>query len=321
MANIAAPVLRRSKLRKVAATIFILLFCLVVAVIWWNVSLTPLNPLDKSTKTFTVSRGDGVREVAKKLRDQSIIRDQVAFFLLVKKLGIEKNIQAGTFALSPSMSAGEIAAGLQVGKEDTKITIPEGWRTEQILEYLEKNSFAATQSAAVFARSEGYYFPDTYLVPKQITANQIFALMRDNFGQKVSFPVTREQLIIASLVEREAKNTPDRPLVASVIYNRLQSGMALDIDATVQYAIGYTHSDGWWKKELTPSDIKFKSPYNTYQNPGLPPGPICNPGLSAIQAAINPATTDYYFYLSDKSGQMHYARTLSEHNQNIQKYL
>lgn len=128
-------------------------------------------------------------------------------------------------------------------------------------------------------------------------------------------------LILASLVEREARASADRPIIAGILLKRLRDGHPLQVDATVQYAIGYTHSDGWWRKELTTDDLKFKSPYNTYINAGLPPGAICNPGLSSITAVIHPTPTDYYYYLSDKSGQMHYARTLEEHNANIARYL
>ncbi|MDO8515080.1 MAG: endolytic transglycosylase MltG, partial [bacterium] len=152
-------------------------------------------------------------------------------------------------------------------------------------------------------------------------ADGFLELMQENFTKKVTFPVTNDQLIIASLVEREARMEIDRPIVASVIYNRLKNDMAIDIDATVQYAIGRTGTAGWWKKDLTIDDLKFKSPYNTYLNPGLPPTPICNPGLSSINAAVNPAKTDYLFYISDLSGKMYYAQTLSEHNRNINLYL
>lgn len=321
MVNIDERDLRRFSLTKrIAAVVFVLIFAIVVGLIWWNVAQAPINPLDKSSKTFIITPGDGVREIAKKLHDQGLIRDQVAFFILVKKLGIEKNIQAGTYSLSPSLTAEQLARKLTVGKDaETKITIPEGWRTEQILDYLKSQGFVPESSLVLLP--QGQYFPDTYFVAKKDTVSQILGLMNDNYKKQVNFPVTSDQLIVASMIEREAKRPEDRPLIASVIYNRLHSGMSLDIDATVQYAIGYTAKDGWWKKDLTLDDLKFKSPYNTYINAGLPPTPICNPGLSAIHAAVTPAQTDYLYYMHDKSGNGHFAKTLPEHNANVAKYL
>lgn len=289
------------------------------ASVWWKIFLSPVNPDDQKPQTFVIAKGDGVREIAKKLRDENLIRDQVAFFLLIKyKLGIEKNIQAGSFQLSPAMSAQELAQRLTVGTEDLWITIPEGWRSEEILDYLQKQGLET--SGQKWQADEGKLFPDTYRIPKQMNIDAVHQLFKNTFVQKVG-TISAQNIILASLIEREAKKEVDRPLIASVIKNRLEAGMALDIDATIQYAVGRVPGDGWWKKELTVDDLKIKSPYNTYLNPGLPPGPICNPGLSSIQAAIYSAKTDYLFYLSDKQETIHYARTLSEHNVNVAKYL
>ena len=134
--------------------------------------------------------------------------------------------------------------------------------------------------------------------------------------------LTLDQVVIlASLVEREARTDANRAKVADVLIKRFKSGMALDVDATVQYILGKQKDGGWWKRELTLEDIKTKSPYNTYQNSDLPPGPICNPSLSAIKSVIYPEANPYYFYITDKQGVMHYAKTLEEHNQNVAKYL
>lgn len=272
--------------------------------LWWKVSLLPVNT-NKINSQFVVAKGDGIRETSKKLKDAGLIRDQIAFFLL-ERFFVKEALQAGSFKLSPSLSANEIAKKLTLGTEDIWITIPEGWRSEQILEYLGKQGD--------WKKDEGKYFPETYLIPKQMELEDIRQLMLKTFNQKVP-KVTKEQLIVASIVEREAKTEKDRPLVASVIYNRLTTGMALDIDATVQYALGS------WKKDLTLEDLKIKSPYNTYINVGLPPAPISNPGLASIQAAITPAKTDYLFYLTDKAGLTHFSKTLEEHNANVAKYL
>lgn len=296
---------------KKAIIAFILVLALVAAgAVWWMISLSPLST-DATQKQFVISKGDGIREISKKLKDEGLIRDQIAFFILIKKLNLETKIQAGSYKLFPALSSEEIANKLTIGTEDLWVTIPEGWRREEIVAYLRTKNINDETAAT----GEGKFFPDTYLVPKEITADGFLELMLQNYAKKVTFPVTPDQLIVASLIEREARTEADRPLVASVIYNRLKNDMALDIDATIQYALGF------WKKDLTIDDLKIKSPYNTYLNPGLPPGPICNPGLSSINAAVNPAKTDYYFYISDLSGKMYFAKTLSEHNQNIAKYL
>ncbi|OGG07321.1 hypothetical protein A2872_03840 [Candidatus Gottesmanbacteria bacterium RIFCSPHIGHO2_01_FULL_42_12] len=303
-------------MKKAVVALIVLFVLLLAGGVWWNVSLSPVSS-NSDSKEFLIARGDGVKEISRKLKESGIIRDQIAFFILVKKLNLETKIQAGSYKLSPADTAEEIARKLTLGTEDVWVTIPEGWRLEEIKEFLKSkgiNDFTAQGM-------EGKYFPDTYLVPKEITGDSFLKVMQENFAKKVTFPVTQEQLIVATMVEREARTEVDRPIVASVIYNRLKANMALDIDATVQYAIGKTKENGWWKKELTIDDLKFKSPYNTYLNSGLPPAPICNPGLSSINAAVNPASTEFYFYISDKEGKMHYAKTLSQHNQNVAKYL
>jgi len=175
---------------------------------------------------------------------------------------------------------------------------------------------------------EGSLFPDTYLFPKDSTIDTIITIMTNNFEEKyktldtsrVNF--SKEEIItLASLIEREAKHSDDRLRVSSVIHNRLDLGMKLDIDATLQYTLGFQPDEKrWWKKSLTNDDKKVNSPYNTYTRAGLPPGPISNPGLLSLEAAISPAQTDYLYYITDSSGQNRYAQTLEEHEENISKY-
>jgi UPF0755 protein len=303
-------------MKKAVVALVVFLALGAAGLVWWRQSLLPVSQ-KSSVISFTIKKGEDIRTISKRLKEEGLVRDQIAFFLLIKKLGLETRIQAGSYRLSPSMAVEEIANKLTVGMEDVWVTIPEGWRIEEIKEFLVSKNINEFKTPV----TEGKYFPDTYLVPKEITGDDFLQLMQENFAKRVKFPVTEDQLIIASMIEREAQNEMDRPLVASVIYNRLKNKMALDIDATAQYAIGKTKENGWWKKDLTLDDLKFKSSYNTYLNPGLPPGPICNPGLSSINAALNPADSPYYFYISDLSGKMYYAKTLLEHNRNIAKYL
>ncbi len=299
-------------------------------VVWWNNGTAPVNPYDKTRRAFSIKKGAGVREVTNDLKTDGLIRDPIVFFLLVKQLGLDGKIQAGDFRLSPSMSAREIADALQVGTSDIRVTIAEGKRAEEIADLL-KDRFRTYDPSwrGSLNLHEGYLFPDTYSFPKDASIDLIISTMRDNFEKKyASIPpgsqnnLSKEQIVnIASMVEREARLPQDRPLVASVIINRLNIGMALQIDATIQYALGYDRSERtWWKKNLTINNLKIISPFNTYENAGLPPGPISNPGLDVLTAVATAPDTSYLFYISDKQGHNHYAKTLSEHNENIKKY-
>lgn len=298
--------------------------------VWWIRGSKPVDQRDKSTKIFVVRTGQGVREIANSLKHQGLISDPVIFFLIVKKLNLDGKIQAGDFRLSPSQNAEEIAKSLTHGTLDVWITIPEGKRAEEVAQILQKSVPTYQESwPTILSEHEGYLFPDTYLVPRDADIQTIVSIMQNNFKNKYAKIVANrppkqpqeEIIILASLVEREAKLEKDRPLIASVLLNRLEIGMALQVDATVQYALGYQNTkEGWWKRQLTIDDVKVKSPYNTYENPGLPPGPIANPGRAVIEAVINPAQTNYLYYLADNSGVTHYAKTLDEHNANIKKY-
>ena len=175
-------------------------------------------------------------------------------------------------------------------------------------------------------------FPDTYLIPKDATAHDVAAKLKNTFDQKVPIAVLdkgteinltpKEVVILASLVEREAKNNEERQLIAGVLVNRLKAGIALQVDATVQYAKGYDSAKNTWWPFINSSDYQtVQSPYNTYLFAGLPPLPIASPGLESIRAAANPAPTDYFYYLHDNDGNIHFAKTIEEHNENIQKFL
>lgn len=298
---------------------------------WWQKSTQVVNPEDKKTKIFVIGKGENIRQVVQRLQEEDLIRSKLAFFLLVKKERAEKNIQAGTFRLSASMSPREILKELSHGTLDTWLTIIEGWRNEEIASLLEKELTVSSQDFLKVAQI-GLMFPDTYAFPKEASAGAVVKIMLTNFDrkfdQKLKAAVKKEGLTeseaitLASIVEREAKYDADRPIVAGVLFNRLRRKMPLQADATIQYALGYqAESETWWKKNLTKDDLKIDSSYNSYLNVGLPPTPICNPGLAAIQAVAQPAKTDHLYYLSDKEGKMHYAKTLEEHNENIRKYL
>lgn len=316
---------------RVIAVLLLGLLALTCFLIWWRQATQPVVSGDKQAKIFVVPNGESIRLVARRLEDDGLIRSKLAFFLLVKQKGAEKNIQAGTFRLSPSMKPEAILEELSHGTLDIWVTVIEGWRNEEVVDVLSKELNFSPQ-AFLDVAAIGYMFPDTYAFPKESPASTVAKIMQDNFNrkfdQKLEEEVRKEGLsekeavTLASIIEREARRDEDRPLVAGVLLNRLRQNMVLQTDATVQYALGYqADQKSWWKKTLTRDDLKIKSPYNTYLHAGLPPTPICNPGLASIKAIAEPEKTDYLYYLSDKSGKMHYAKTLEEHNENTRKYL
>jgi UPF0755 protein len=299
--------------------------------LWWNDSISEVDPGDSKPLVFIVNRGDGVKTIAANLYQQNIIRSPTGFYLLVKLLGIERQLQAGDFRLNRSMDATSIARELTHGILDLWVTMLEGWRKEEVATKLAKDIDIPEQEFLKYA-TEGYMFPDTYLIPRDATPAGVVKMFTDNFDKKVTVQMREdakklgftldEVMILASLVEKEGKTAEDRPIIAGILEKRLKAGWPLQVDATIQYAIGYQPIEKtWWKKELTADDLKMKSPYNTYLNPGLPPAPICNPGLESIMAVIYPEDSDYWYYLHDLSGVVHYAKTIDEHNANSTKYL
>lgn len=309
------------------AVVFIFLF---IGALWWTNGTSPADKNNTTPKTFVIENGQGIRAIAKNLKDEGLIKDQVVFFLLTKQMGIDSQVQAGFFRLSPSMSASEVANALTSGgTEDIWVTIPEGMRAGEIADILEDTMPNYDESwEEILEENEGYLFPDTYAFPKETTIDTIVTSMRENFDSKYetldtsSTDLTQEEIVtLASLIEREAKHDEDRPMVSSVIQNRLNEGMKLDIDATLQYMLGYQEDQGrWWKSGLTNEDKQINSPYNTYIVVGLPPAPISNPGLASLQAAVNPATSPYFYYITDSTGKNRYAETLEGHNSNIERY-
>ncbi len=314
----------------------IFLFFLAVVVawggwFWWRNSIVPVDPTDTTPIMFIVSQGEGGKEIAGDLANQNLIHSSTGFYILIKLLGIETQIQAGNFRLNKSMDARTIAQELTHGILDVWVTTLEGWRDEEIATQLAKD-LDIPEDQFLQVAAEGYMFPDTYLIPRDATGAAVAKIFLNNFNTKVTMAMREDAkktgltfaqtVTLASIVEREGKTSTDRPVIAGVLLNRIKLGMPLQVDATLQYALGYQPFEKtWWKKELSEDDKNINSPYNTYINPDLPPGPISNPGLESIKAAIYPASTDYLYYLHDKTGTIHYAKTVEEHNANIKKYL
>ena len=287
----------------------------------------PVNKLSKKDVIFVVDRGEPLNSIINGLSKEELIRSRLVFYIIVKQKGIEKKIQAGDFRLSSSMSANEIAVELTHGTLDIWVTIPEGLRKQEIAEIL-TNKLGVSELEFINKAQEGNLFPDTYLIPKNPTVDQVIELLSSTMQVKYTQALEEaknsklsktEILTLASLVEREASGDEDRQEIANIIYKRYLNDWPLQIDATLQYALGYQPDEkSWWTKNLTQEEYStIKSPYNTYTNVGLPPTPICNPGEKSIIAVFNanPNTANWY-YSHDNKGRVHFAVTLDSHEEN-----
>jgi UPF0755 protein len=287
---------------------------------------------------FTVGSKQNESKILDKLKDQGLIKNKLAFNLVLSLKRKHNAIQPGGYNVSKNLTAWQLSDKLTTDPDMKWVVIPEGWRKEQIGELLAKtfnwsdedlDNWNTTYTKMKIDYIEGTYFPDTYLIPTDEGGLKIAERMTRHFDEKFAPYVSQfaQQNIVwttglklASIIQREAGGKDDMPLIAGIIWNRLNQGMNLEIDATVQYARGKT-DNGWWTP-VTADDIKnIDSPYNTYKNKGLPPFPIDNPGLGAIEAVLHPAETDCLYYLHDSDRQIHCAKTLEEHQANIDKYL
>lgn len=307
---------------------------------------------------FTIEPGETALTVSSRLEEAGFISDGNLFRVYMRFNGIDQRLAAGDFEISRNMSMKEIADVLQQARyEEIVITVPEGMRAEEVADMLDVRNIMDGDSFLALVRSgsqaaqglgdypwlpaglsslEGYLFPDTYRLPVPATPNDLVRRMLDNFELRVTDDVLSpaqqagrglEQIIImASIVEREAPLADERPLVASVYWNRVSGacsdqtgGAYLQADPTVQYAAGRP-GEWWWKPPSVEAYAAVQSPYNTYLRPGLPPTAIASPGLSAIQAAAQPAETQYCFFVAMGEGAHVFATTLAEHEANIAQY-
>jgi UPF0755 protein len=323
---------KRSALVKILFWL-IVLGVIVVGVAWWywNSLLAPVNPSDTKLRAFVVPRGQTLTEVTDNLEQQGLIKSAYAFRAYLKLNNVPLTAQAGDFKLSPAMSLQEIIQRLQSGSDDVWVTFLEGWRVEEMAEQLEKE-MGISQKDFLKVAEEGYMFPDSYLFNKQASATTVASTLKNTFDSRYTDELKakirkqgltpEEGVIVASLVEREARSDAIRQQVASIILKRYNMGMKLDIDATLQYILGYSQEEKtWWRHNIYNEHKEIKSPYNTYNNAELPPKPICNPSLSSLNAVANAnANTPYLFYFHDSKGNTYYGKTLDEHNANVEKY-
>jgi len=316
-------------MKKITTVVLLLIIIIICGVLWWENGMSPVNFANKESAVFVVQKGSGLKEIAGKLEEAKLIKNRIIFFLYARLGKFEGKIQAGDFRLSPSMSIEEIARNLTHGTLDVWVTVAEGKRATEIAEILKEKIPTYNFSwINILVSNEGYLFPDTYLISKDTNIETVISRMRNNFEQKYSeintnnSKLTKTQIVtLASLIEREAITNAEKPIIAGILLNRLNAGMALQVDATIQYAKGQnTVTKKWWEPITVQEYKSIISPYNTYLQPGLPPGPISNPGLEALRAAASPIDTDYFYYMHGKNGQIRYAKTLQEHNENIQRY-
>lgn len=304
-----------------------------------------------ATMLFTVRPGDTSGKIAEEMERKAIISNATFFKMLVGYYGLDKELKAGDYELSSAMTMAEIITKLHRGLiKATLVTIPEGWRLDEVGELVAKKGIftkddflAATRGVYDYsflkgrptgATLEGYLFPDTYEIRPKHTPADYVNMMLANFQSKFTPAMAdaaakrgltvHQAITLASIVEREAVRSEERPVIASVFLNRLKRDIPLYADPTIQYALGSTPASvarwGYWKQDLSQADLDTNSPYNTYRNPGLPPGPIANPGIAAIRAVLEPADTNYLYFVARGDGTHAFAATKEEHDRNVSRY-
>lgn len=305
--------------------------------VWYERNLFPVSAGTQS-QLVIIESGSSVDQIAKQLVDDHLIRSASAFTLYLSLHGLRPRLQSGAYELRPNQSTRDIIKTITAGRvAQQKMTVPEGFTVRAIRARAATFGIAPTDFDAALNQDlagtqaakrpsgislEGYLFPDTYIVTPATTAQQLVRSMIDHFDKKVTPQIVQgfaaqglslhQGLTLASIVEREVSTPADQKLVAGVFLNRLRAGQKLESDVTVDYGRALLGK---------PFSTALNSPYNTYQIAGLPVGPICNPGLNAMNAVINPTTSDYFYFVAGKDGKTHYAKTIDEHNANVQKYL
>lgn len=326
---------------------FLVLFAL--AFVWYQFSLSPVNTSDTTRTSVTIPKGSSVKQIAKTLKDQGLIRSSLAFVTYVRTRGVDTVLQAGTFILRPDLSVREITDALRRGiAEEGILTIPEGFTVKDIDALLAEKGILnpgeftecaktcdladydflpkAVDLAERGGKVEGYLYPDTYFVVlDDFTAEAFLKRLLDTFEKRVVRDLEADlkkterslhQIVtMASLIEEETRKEDERATVSGILWKRFDAGAGLGVDATVRYILEKQTG------ALTVADLNSNSAYNLRKFRGLPPGPIASPSLSAIKAALHPSETPYWYYLHGSDGQIRYAETNEDHNVNKYKYL
>jgi UPF0755 protein len=297
---------------------------------------------------FEITLGESPTVIARRLEEARLIPDAAAFTDYLVFRGLDTTLQAGQYTLNPQDTPLEIASALQDATPKViTLTVLDGWRIEEIAASLPTSGLEFSPETFLIAAEgrpasysfldqlpegnslEGFFFPGSYRLPRQSTPDDAISVMLDEFQAQLTPDLVAgfeqqgldiyEAVILASIVERETVLEDEMPLIASVFLNRLEAEMPLEADSTVQYALGYQEKAGtWWKNPLSLDDLQVDSQFNTYLYGGLPPGPIANPGLTALRAVAFPAQADYYYFRAacDDSGKHHFAETFGQHLQN-----
>lgn len=308
-------------------------FFVVILAIYYVFFSAPV--LRASSDRFVIKSNVSASDLGAQLKSEGYIRNFSVFEYLLNK-NASDSISAGTYDISKAMNVWQIVSIFKNSPNEVWVLIPPGLRKEEIANILASSlSWSDNQKKQFLDATdtpsddfEGVYFPDTYLIPRTDSPESVAKRLRSKFQENLA-PYTKDIVAqnmkwttvvkVASLVQREAAGKSDMPIIAGIIWNRLEKNMRLQIDATVQYARGDTGA-GYWAP-LSHNDLSIDSPYNTYLYAGLPPYPIANPGIDAIKAAIYPKQTSCLYYLHDSSRQIHCASTLAEQDANIAKYL
>ncbi len=310
--------------------------------LWYDGLITsPVDPTG-AEQSFSVQAGDSAASVASRLEAQHLIRSAGAFRAYLVYTGMDIGIQAGNFTLSPALSGIQIAQRLQdATPTQVKFTVLAGWRMEEIAASLPTSGLDASPDAFLAvarnpqagldflpatASAEGFLLPGEYTLPRAIQTDQLVTFLLRNFALALTPDLRNgfsrqgltvyQAVTLASIVQREAVVSDEQPIIASVFLNRIKASMPLEADPTVQYALGLgTAGKTWWPSPLTADDLQVDSPYNTYRHNGLPPGPIDNPSLGALQAVAYPAQTPYYYFRArcDGSGLHNFSETFEQH--------
>lgn len=301
----------------------------------------PISTDSGAQVMITVKPGMSTQEIGQVLYDKKLIKSVSMFRMIARIEGLEKSLQAAEYSFNPNMSIRRIVGMLARGEVAYRqFTIPEGFTIDQIATLLAEKNLADADKFKAAAKSappfeymetkesvvypiEGFAFPDTYRVARGVTESQLLRMMVYQFNDRLSPELKerarqmelslRDVVILASLVEKEARVEAERPIIAAVFLNRLKLEMPLQSCATIQYILGYP------KPELTVQDTQIASPYNTYLHMGLPPGPIANPGIDSIRAVLNPAQTDNLYFVADKNGVHHFSKTYEQHLEAISR--
>lgn len=326
-----------SRSRLVLTGFFVFLF---LGALLFALALKPVLAKDGQKILFKVSSGDGFRDVADALEKYGLIRSDIATKAYLLFSGAAFHLQPGMYLLNKNLSAQEITRIIRDGQEEVRVVIPEGYSIYDIDDTLAENYVLAPGALIAWAKEqkltatrgepaesiEGRLFPDTYNFFLNSTTSDVAGKMLANFTAKAESLLpkgdaeAKKALIIASILEKEVPDFKDRQMVAGIILKRLKVGMPVQVDATICYLKRMEGEKSCYP--LNPLDFKADSPYNTYLYRGLPPSPIGNPGTSAIQAAITPIQSNYWFYLSDPAtGKTIFSETLDKHASNRQQYL